>query len=450
MLTRLNHSLSAKLLLLFICAGSVLLLIAGSILGKGFSRHFRYSTRPFMAHYVTFLEQELGHPPSQQQARRLAQEIPIDIHLFSRHGNWTTAAQHLDRSQLVGFGGGVWRDSERFAQPGSRYLFKRLDDYLILQVQGDDYEIYFQIYDHQELGRGGPYGVMLILSIVLMLLLIYWATRALFRPIEEIEKGVQRIGGGDFSHRVVKRRDDQLGDLTDSVNAMADEISNMLEAKRQLLLGISHELRSPLTRSRVNLELLAESKAKTEVRKDIDAMEQLVAELLEGERLNSRHAGLQLERVALNALIEELVQHEFADARIACRLDRIEAQVDPMRIKLLVRNLLQNAVKFSVNAAAPPSVTLRLAADSDSECVLTVTDRGVGIDKQHIPQLTEPFYRADPSRQRKTGGYGLGLYLCRMIVEAHNGRLRVTSEPGKGSAISCHLACLTAEESAGC
>ena len=153
---------------------------------------------------------------------------------------------------------------------------------------------------------------------------------------------------------------------------------------------------------------------------------------------------------ALDALIEELVQHEFADARIACRLDRIEAQVDPMRIKLLVRNLLQNAVKFSANAAAPPSVTLRLAADSDSECVLTVTDRGVGIDKQHIPQLTEPFYRADPSRQRKTGGYGLGLYLCRMIVEAHNGRLRVTSEPGKGSAISCHLACLTAEESAGC
>ena len=431
MLSRINHSLSAKLLLLFICAGAVLLLLAGSILGKGFSQHFRHSIRPFMAHYIELMEQELGYPPSQQQARQISRNIPVDIHVFGPDGNWSTGLRQLDRSQLLE------QEFDRKKRPGlnrlsKRFNVRRFDDQLVLQTREGEYEVYFQIYDRRGIGRGGPFGLILILSIFAILLLIYYATRALFKPIQDIEEGVKRIGDGDLGHRISKRRNDQLGDLTDSVNAMADDISNMLEAKRQMLLGISHELRSPLTRSRVNLELLPDSSAKTEVKKDIDAMEELITELLESERLNSRHAKLQIDYIDILDLVSELLSTEFESHPIESDLQSVQVEVDVLRIKLLVRNLLQNAIKYSSDSSQPPIIRLNESGDGFS---IEVEDHGEGIEQEHIRHLTEPFYRADPSRQRKTGGYGLGLYLCRQIIGAHNGQIGLTPDRSQGTEV---------------
>ena len=84
----------------------------------------------------------------------------------------------------------------------------------------------------------------------------------------------------------------------------------------------------------------------------------------------------------------------------------------------------------------PPAISLSQLAN---EIVITVRDYGVGIEAQHLPHITEPFYRADPARQRQTGGYGLGLYLCRMIAEAHGGRLTINSKPGSGTEVQVHL-----------
>ena len=384
-----------------------------------------------MAHYVELMEQELGYPPSLQQAKQISRNIPVDIHVFGPDGNWSTGLSLLDRSQLLE------QDFDRKHRPGlnrlsKRFNVRRFDNQLVLQTREGEYEVYFQIYDRRGIGRGGPFGLILILSIFGILLLIYFATRALFKPIQDIEEGVKKIGDGDLGHRISKRRNDQLGDLTDSVNAMADDISNMLEAKRQMLLGISHELRSPLTRSRVNLELLPDSSAKTEVKKDIDAMEELITELLESERLNSRHAQLQIDRVDMMELVSDLLSTEFEIHHVESELQSIEVEVDILRIKLLIRNLLQNAIKYSEEGSDPPTIRLKKSGD---EFLIEVEDHGEGIEQEHIYHLTEPFYRADPSRQRKTGGYGLGLYLCRMIVEAHRGKLNIFSRVGEGTRI---------------
>jgi signal transduction histidine kinase len=225
-----------------------------------------------------------------------------------------------------------------------------------------------------------------------------------------------------------------LGDLAAEVNAMADDISVMLEAKRQLLLGISHELRSPLTRSRVHLALMEDSDSKREVEKDIESMENMITELLESERLKGRHASLKLERIRLDHLIREQLQDEFKRRVEIMELVEVETELDTGRIKLLLRNLLQNAIKHSVDPERRP--TISLVNEPGYYCIY-VTDSGEGIDPDQIPHLTEPFYRADPSRQRKTGGYGLGLHLCRMIVEAHGGELSITSEDGRGTTIRC-------------
>ncbi|MEM7195306.1 MAG: HAMP domain-containing sensor histidine kinase [Pseudomonadota bacterium] len=436
MLTRISHSLSAKLILLFICAGAVLLLMAGSIMGKGFTRHFRQSVQPFVVHYVELMEEELGIPPDRERAEQITREIPVDIHVFGPEDSWTTAARILDPEELKGFQKSAEVKLKRFGELSQRYNIRRIDEQLILETTSGPYKVYFQISDQSGLRRGGPYGLILIGLILAILSLIYLATRALFRPIQDIRDGVKRIGAGELEHRIVKQRDDQLGDLTDSVNAMADDISEMLEAKRQMLLGISHELRSPLTRSRLNLELLPESSSADEVKKDIAAMDELITELLESEKLNSRHATLQREFISVDQLVEDLLNHEFANTKIDSEIDTVNAEVDPMRIKLLLRNLLTNAIKYSPVDSSPPHVTL---SKTDEDFFVSVRDYGSGIEKEHIRHLTEPFYRADPSRQRKTGGYGLGLYLCRMIVEAHQGSLTIDSQLQEGTTISCQI-----------
>lgn len=455
MLDRLIHSLSAKLLLLFICAGAVLLLLVGAIVGKGFAGHFRTSIKPFMVHYVELMEQELGSPPDYERARQITKGIPVDVHVFGPNQTWSTSSRLPDRSQLEKLM--KTADTSKDLNPNNaikqesgldksarkkpiqldhvrQYKLRSLADDLILYTHSAGFDIYFQIHQPSELRHGGQYGATILAAIFGILLLIYYATKALFRPIEEIQRGVTLIGRGNLHHRISKRRNDQLGDLADNVNAMADDINDMLEAKRQLLLGISHELRSPITRSRVNLALMEDSASKREVEKDMASMEEMITELLESERLSSRHASLNLEKIRLDHLIRELVQHEFRRRVKIMELVKLEVNLDQARIKLLLRNLLQNAIKHSVDPNRRP--TISLINEVDEFCIY-VTDSGEGIKASHIPYLTQPFYRADPSRQRKTGGYGLGLHLCRVIVEAHGGRLDITSEMGVGTKIRC-------------
>jgi signal transduction histidine kinase len=217
----------------------------------------------------------------------------------------------------------------------------------------------------------------------------------------------------------------------------------MLDAKRALLLAISHELRSPLTRARLNAELAEpgldqpdERAAHAALLRDLSEMRDLVSELLESERLVGGHTALQPEPTDL----AELVRSELADAcaqgRVRLQLAPVPAslRLDRMRLRLLLRNLVDNALKHSA-ASEPPLVSLRQQGDA---VILSVRDHGPGVAAEHLPHLAEPFYRADAARQRATGGVGLGLYLCRLVAEAHGGQLRLrNAEPGLE--VACHL-----------
>lgn len=430
MLERVTHSLSARLLILFICAGAVLLLLVGSLIGKGFAGHVRTGIRPFVTHYIELMQREIGSPPELEKARELTRGIPVEVHGFSPDQSWSTASQVPDKNDLDTLFAGKSQSSNRYRQ----FQIRSRGEQLFLHSRNGNFDLYFQVNQPRRPGHGGTYGLTILLSIFGILLLIYYATKSLFRPIDDIQRGIKIIGSGQLDHRIGKRRDDQLGDLAAEVNAMADDISVMLEAKRQLLLGISHELRSPLTRSRVHLALMEDSDSKREVEKDIESMENMIAELLESERLKGRHASLKLERIRLDQLIREQVQDEFKRRVEIMELVEVEAELDTGRIKLLLRNLLQNAIKHSVDPERRPTVSL---VNEPGHYCIYVTDSGEGIDPDQIPHLTEPFYRADPSRQRKTGGYGLGLHLCRMIVEAHGGELSIASEDGFGTTIRC-------------
>jgi signal transduction histidine kinase len=208
----------------------------------------------------------------------------------------------------------------------------------------------------------------------------------------------------------------------------------MLEAKRQLLLAISHELRSPLTRARVNTELLEESPARQALEADLTELDALLGELLESERLRGRHAALACEAVDPTELLTGLVEGSFRGATITLDLDPPGTwlPLDPVRIRLLARNLLKNALAHTPPGGPAPLLQSHV---DEAHWTLVVSDSGPGIAPEHLRHITAPFYRADPSRQRASGGVGLGLYLSRVIAEAHGGTLEIESAPGKGTTV---------------
>ncbi|MEO7937691.1 MAG: ATP-binding protein, partial [Burkholderiaceae bacterium] len=148
------------------------------------------------------------------------------------------------------------------------------------------------------------------------------------------------------------------------------------------------------------------------------------------ERLASPHAALQREPVDLAALVREVVAEQAGGAAVALDLPQALAPrpLDRTRVRLLMRNLLDNALRYSAGAPQPPRIALR--ADGRG-VVIEVRDFGSGVEAAQLAHLTEPFYRTDGARQRATGGVGLGLYLCRLIAEAHGGTLEVrNAQPG--------------------
>ena len=243
----------------------------------------------------------------------------------------------------------------------------------------------------------------------------------------------------DCGRSTAKRRD-ELGDLSRDINHMADDVQGMLEAKRQLMLAISHELRSPLTRAKVALELLEDQKARQNVLEDIDEMERLIGDLLESEALNTRHARLRREPADLGELVRSVIDTDFAaqDGQLQLRVAEqpLDGELDGTRVRVLVRNLIENALRYNPKNGAPVEVDVSRSGD---QLQIRIRDYGDGIAAEHLEHLTEPFYRADAARRRSTGGFGLGLYLCRLIAEAHRGSLQFDSELGHGTVVTASL-----------
>ena len=271
---------------------------------------------------------------------------------------------------------------------------------------------------------------------LLLTALAYASVRHLLRPLQAIGEGAQRYGQGDFEAPIRIRRRDELGDLANQVNAMAASLRERLDAKRALLLAISHELRSPLTRARLNAELVEDSQANREPReallRDLAQMAELISDLLESERLANGHAGsgnghsvLQREPTSLNQLVADVLARNFPGQPIQTQFTELPAlPLDRTRMRLLLRNLIDNALRHNAEGG-PPIVVATLRDERGVR--FRVRDFGPGVAEQHLAHLTEAFYRADVARQRATGGVGLGLHLCRLVARAHGGELHLAN-----------------------
>ena len=418
---RARHSLRVRLVLLFLLLAVAMSAVFLGGIGKAFSSGWRGAVDPLIGDYADRLVAEIGSPPSVERAQAIAAHLPVVVHISGPQVNWASGA----RPQR----GPLWAREDR------------PDRAAVLRQTADGHRIELSLSARP--AQGAQRFVWITLALLLALTAAAYAlVHRMLRPIRAIGEGARRFGAGQFEPPIPvqhARHPDELSELAQTVNHMAGDIRQMLDAKRTLLLAMSHELRSPLTRARLNAELLPEDAATQPTRdallRDLGQMRELIADLLESERLASPHAALQRTPTDLPALARALID-ELAVANPLAASVRLQADaalaaplsLDAGRLRLLLRNLLDNALRHTPAGAPLPELRLRRSAEG---VLIELRDHGPGVPPEQLAQLAEPFYRPAGARQRGTGGVGLGLYLARMVAQAHGGRLLLrNAEPG--------------------
>jgi signal transduction histidine kinase len=359
--------------------------------------------------------------PDRDQARRLAARLHVQVRYQGPLGAWTT-----DESLPTIVQARAERPSSPWIRPAwghGRYL-----------VDAPDGGHYFFAWDFGRRARAAHDRllVMLLAAMILVFFAAHVVLRRALRPLRALQDGVARLSAGDLDVALENRTRDEFGALTDAFNGMAARVKEMVRARDQLLMDVSHELRSPLTRLKVALALLPDSAKKAQAEADVAEMEAMTAELLELERLRDGRA-LRRSRHDLVALMREAASpHEAGPpgVRVTASPAEIALDLDADGVRTVLRNLLDNAVKYSL----PDSRAVELTAvRDDGRLVVSVSDDGPGIPEGDLQSIFEPFFRVDRSRSRKTGGYGLGLSICKRIVEAHGGSIAASNNAGRGA-----------------
>ncbi len=425
-----QQSLFIRLLAIFVASIMLFFFLMSAGLGYLYREEVAdFEGYDYFKHHVNFALDDLGYPPDIERARRLTTKLPIAIIIRDSNGTELINSDQIDPANV--------KFRETIDDEMTSVLHDRRRG---LQIKRNGYE--YTLFGQESFAdqHDRIIGTMTTVAVLFVLLLNYLLVRHLLRPISMLKEGAERITDGEIDYRVPHVHRDELGDLTCSINHMADTLKGMIDRKQHLLLAISHELRTPITRARLQLEMMPDDAARESLLEEINELDSMVSELLEAERLNSEHAGLDRQWISFNAQAQQWLHDYWRDETrlslraIDPRVEKTEIFVDPQRMKIVLRNLINNALKYGDGQP----VDIGLQKDTE-DILLVVRDQGQGIPAEHIPHLTEPFYRSDAARQRQTGGYGLGLYLCRLIVEAHGGVLEISSQVGVGTEVTVRL-----------
>jgi two-component system sensor histidine kinase CpxA len=271
-----------------------------------------------------------------------------------------------------------------------------------------------------------PYYALILGAIALLCWLL---ALDLVRPLRQTALVVKRFGSGDLAARTGTRRRDEIGDLGRAIDQMADRTQTLLTAERRLLQDISHELRSPLTRLRLAIELVPETTdpvaAADRLRKEADRLTALVTSLIEVTRAEGDPTSRRSAEIDLARLIRDII--DSCALEISARDLTIDAQVvDPLTIhgdEELLRRTFENVLRNAIRHAPTQTAITVAGAERDGCAVVSIRDRGPGVPASDLPRLGEPFFRVDESRDAASGGVGLGLSIARRAIHLHHGTL---------------------------
>ena len=402
---RAQVSVFAKLVTIMIAMSISLVAIVVMFFAFIISPTMNHGAETMFREHVTRMS-ESGLTPD--DARQLDERANVQVRYEGPAGTWATrdwmptvAEARRDQRRFLGHGYYIVA-----APDGGAYVFRWMFRREVITV----------------------HNILLALLLTIMVAVIvttHLVLRRLLRPLRTLGDGVARLSDGQLDVVLPNPTRDEFGTLTDAFNQMVGRVRDMIRARDQLLVDVSHELRSPITRMRVALELLPDDPNRGRMQRDLGEMEAMIAELLELERLREGR-GLRLARHDLVAIANEF------GVPVTSTAPQLFVDVDAERMRTVIRNLLENAHKYATTA------TIEIEG-SEREVALHVHDDGPGIPAEDLGSLFEPFFRVNRSRAKAPAGYGLGLSICKRIVEAHGGRIEAANDPRGGATFTVTL-----------
>ena len=289
------------------------------------------------------------------------------------------------------------------------------------------------------------YLIATVISVALELIALFIITKEITEPIRELEKMTKQMAAGNFKVKIQSRSNDEVGELVNSYNAMAEALGNLDMMRNDFIASISHELRTPMTSIGGFIDGILDGVIPAEkqehylqiVKEEIARMNALVNDLLNMARLQSGKVELDLLPCSLEELLRNtalklkpIIDEKEIQIVFDIKTKNCEVLVDKPSIERVLINLIQNAVKFTNPGG---TVTLHSEPDGKNKVRITVEDTGSGIAREEIPFIFEKFYKTDKSRGLDKKGTGLGLAIVKNILSAHGQEIHVESTVGKGS-----------------
>jgi signal transduction histidine kinase len=442
------QSLSLKLTVIFLLTAlAYLYLLTVGVRSLILNDEVRETLSYYQTSYLENVLEDLQYPPSKEKAEEIVSSMPFDMKIIGSELDWSSNEEfpNLDTIDFqksswdilqikadIEMGQESYIEGSEFARYKNRTFFKiPYGDYIVVLVNPKM---------TQAVNRTFLFEAILGISL-LILLIAFLVVQRIISPIQTIQDGTTKIGSGELKHRISIKQKDELGILAKEINLLAGNVEDMLEAKQRLNLGVSHELRSPMTRARLQIEMLEESQNKDELLNEINAMETIISNLLNSEAINYGHKKLDLKIFHIENNIKTLISNapylENIQTSISSDINDLEIEADEVLFEVMLKNILENASRFTSPDRARIELTVE---DINSESIrLTIRDFGPGFNTGDLEKVTEPFFRTSQSRSRESGGFGLGLYLSKQIVLAHEGFLEINNHPERGAVVSIEI-----------
>lgn len=287
------------------------------------------------------------------------------------------------------------------------------------------------------------------LALMLAALLAWLLARMILAPLKRVAASTHRLAQGDYQARVAVNSSDELGQLSENFNQLARTLERNEQLRRDFMADVSHELRTPLAVLKGEIEAMEDGVRPLSVagmhslQTEVNTLGKLIDDLYELSLSDAGALSYRFQRINLPALLEE-VQHMYAERFADAGLDLsttlatqppVFVQADPDRLRQLFSNLLENTLRYT---QAPGALRIH-GSQAGGRLVLDFEDSAPGVETAVLSRLFERFYRVEHSRSRTTGGAGLGLAICRNIVEAHQGVIRASASPLGGISIQLEL-----------
>ncbi|WP_437880403.1 ATP-binding protein [Pseudomonas sp. LRF_L74] len=304
--------------------------------------------------------------------------------------------------------------------------------------------------EFQHLG-GGYFPAVLLLCLSLSGCLCGLLARHFSRPLRMLQRGAREIANGNLQQRVAgdfSARSDELGVLARDFDLMAERVEALVQSHERLLRDVSHELRSPLTRLQLAVTLARRGdehlpRNLERIEREGERLESLIAALLRLSAMRSGDCTLARQHMDLRVPLRWVVANARFEAQAEGKTvnysepeQAMPVRGDAEQLASALENIVRNGLRFT-----PPGASLCLRIERQDECLqVCVDDQGPGVPEEALPRIFEPFYRVSSSRERKSGGAGLGLTIAMGIAQAHGGHLAARNRPQGGLCVTLTLA----------